>query len=686
MTAGPGSRSPATSRTRQIRRHRPNPQRRLAILLGVFAVVGVVLLGVLADLQVVRPERYRALGEQQLQRTVPIDAYRGSITDRSGFVLAMSTQSHQVVVDPTLIKDSATTAGVLAPVLGRDVAELTKALDGDSETDRYQLLARQVADNVADQLDALRSTNRAAMVGVYVLPDEQRVNPAGRLAANLVGATDSDLHGMNGIEKKYDALMTGLDGSASFEGGVFGTISVGEQVVKPAEAGADITLTIDHRLQYVVDQALLEHCEAVQANGASAALSDPRTGELLALSSVVRDESGRCVIPGANLALLHTFEPGSVLKLVTMSGAVEELGLHPDSPIQVPSHVSVGGKTFVDDHPLPGGDNPMWKILAKSSNVGTISLSQRLGPDRLYHYLTAFGFGSPTGIGLEGEADGTVRAPQDWWGSDIGTMTIGQGITVNLVQLLAAYSTIANSGVYVAPSLVRSVAKPGEEAVDEPEPSHRVVSDETAAQVVEMLKKVVTDGTGKSAAIPGYEVAGKTGTAWKAVPNEDGVLRYTDDDGHRHYVVSFAGFVPADDPQLSMVVMVDEPRTQTMAATVAAPVFSRIMQHAVRILGIPPTTTVVQDTTELVRGTPAPLPIPGEEVRVGAPAEDANQPSGGNEPPPRAAEATDEAGTAAGADGRDDEVAPGTEATGARADGNDDEVAAGTGPPAGAGR
>jgi cell division protein FtsI (penicillin-binding protein 3) len=648
----------------------PDPRRRVALLLGVFVIVGGILFGVLAELQAVRPERYRALGEQQLQRRVTIDGYRGAVRDRDGFVLAMSTQSYQLVVDPTLIADPAATAALLAPVVGSDAGELAQTLTRTGDNDRYRLLGRHLPYERADALRALLDEHRREMVGVFVLPDEQRVNPAGRLAANLVGATDPDLRGVSGIEAMYDEDLTGIDGFASFEGGRFGSISVGNRVVQPASAGADIVLTIDHRLQYVVDQALIEHCEAVEANGASAAISDPRTGELLALSSVVRDADGVCAVPGANMALLDTYEPGSVLKVVTLAGAVEELGLDKDSDFEIPPYALVGNKAFRDDHPLRPAEVPLWKVLAASSNVGTITLAQELGPDRLYRYLREFGFGSPTGIGFIGEADGRVRAPADWWGSDMGSMTIGQGITVNVVQMLAAYNVIANGGTYVAPSLVRSVVEPGEEPTSGPRVTRQVVSADTAAQVSDMLTKVVTEGTGGSAAIPGYEVAGKTGTAWKAVPNADGMIRYLDDDGRRRYVVSFAGFVPADDPQLSMVVTVDEPRTQTTASAVAAPVFASIMQHALRIMGIPPTTTVDEATTELVRGTPA-----------GGPADDAVEVIGAPAPASHAAQAAEDAERAdTDADADADVVPAGAAEAAADGGAGRDDAALGGGP------
>ena len=608
-----------------------DPRRRVALLLGVFTLVGLCLFGVLVELQAVRPERYRELQERQLLRTVSIDGYRGSVLDRSGFVLAMSAQAHRVVVDPTLVEDAEVTAQLLAPVLGRDPATLVPELSDDGSGRRYRLLARGVDDETTARLHQLRQQQGDAMVGVFVVAEEQRVRPAGRLAANLVGTTDPDLNGVSGIELMLDATMAGADGSETYEGGRYGSISVGERVIRPASAGSDVVLTIDHRLQHVVDQALLEHCEAVEANGASAAISDPRTGELLALSSVVRDRSGACVVPGANRALVDTFEPGSVLKLVTMAAGIEQLGLDAQSPIPVPSYVRVGDKVFRDHHPLAPDDYPLWQVLAESSNVGTIEVAEQLGAEPLHRYLSAFGFGRPTGIGFQNEAAGSLRPFQDLWGSDLGSIPIGQGVTVNVVQVLAAYNTVANDGVYVAPSLVRSVVDAAGVQHLTAQPTRRVIASETATELVAMLTRVVSDGTGEGAAIPDYEVAGKTGTAWKVVHRADGSAGYSDEHGRRRYVVTFAGFVPADEPQLSMVVMVDEPRTETTASTVAAPVFASITQYALRILGIPPTGAGREPgPATLVRGTPAPAePIEATEAALPAAARAAAAPLAG---------------------------------------------------------
>lgn len=581
------------------------------MLLGLFAVLGLVLFGALADLQAIRPERLRLLGQDQRLRTVPIDGYRGAVLDRGGFVLAMSARAHRVVADPTMVPEPAVTAALLAPALGLDPAALTDLLTPDDPRNRYELLVRDIDDAVVAQLDALRSQQADAFTGVFVLADERRVNPAGRLGANLVGRTDIDEAGVSGIELMYDDVLQGSDGSETFEGGRYGSISVGERVVRPADTGTDVVLTIDHRLQYVVDQALIEQCEAVGAKGANAAISDPRTGELLALSSVVRDDTGSCVVPSSNRALVDTFEPGSVLKLVTMAAAIEQLGVGLDSPVPVRRSIRIGDKTFAGNGKLPPGDYPLWQVFAESSNVGTIGLAERLGPEVLHDYLARFGFGAPTGIGFKGESTGSLRPPEDWWGSDLGSIAIGQGVTVNVVQLLAAYNTVANDGIDIPPTLVRSgVDDGGPDAAATPG-AQRVISEEAARQLRQMLTRVVSDGTGAAAAVAGYDVAGKTGTAWKAVADADGAFGYEDEGGDRRYLVTFAGFVPADDPQLSMVVVVDEPQTETTASEVAAPVFARIAQYALRILAIPPTDVAGVTSDELVRGTPAPAPAGG---------------------------------------------------------------------------
>lgn len=585
-----------------------DPRNRLVGLLVLFVIIGAGFVAVLVDLQTVRPDRLREYGEGQRYRTRPIAAYRGAVLDRNGFALAVSTPSHRVVADPMNVVDPMETAALLAPILGIDSAELAEQLTPDSAGDRYELLARNV-DKVAitriQELEEDRST-ATSLVGVYVRPEEDRVYPAGDLAGAVVGKVDPDEQGIYGLEQIYNTEMTGVPGSEQLEIGRFGSISVGSRKVEEATAGRDLVLTLDQRIQYVAEQALIEHCDATDAQGATAVMSDPRTGEILAMATARRGDDG-CFVPNYNAALVDAFEPGSVIKPMVVAAAIEELGYTSETLVDVPSRISVGGKTFIDHPEHPPAPFPIREILAESMNVGTILLAQRLSADTVHEYLTSFGFGQPTNLGLAGESPGRLRAPEDWWGADHASIPIGQGMSVNATQLLDAYSVIANGGEYVPPTLVKSLESPGGLAHGvERAPARRVLSTSTADEVTRSLVAVVNTGTGTNAAINGYQVAGKTGTAWKVFDDGSGTLGYGEPN-NRRYVVTFVGFLPADDPQLTLVVVVDEPTTDTTAAAVAAPLFAEIAGYGARILDIRPDQALAT-AGERVRSAPAGLP------------------------------------------------------------------------------
>lgn len=603
----------AARRSRFRRTAKPrDPLNRLVVVLIVFALIGAGFVAQLVDLQVVRPQRYRAFGETQRTGFRQLPAYRGNIVDRNGFVLAASTPGHQVVADPSQIVDVRATAAVLAPYLGIEVSDLEAKLTPESEDDQYELLTRSVSDETAAALDELKVDDQVgdAMIGVYIRPEEERIYPGGDLAKPLIGRVDPDEQGIYGVESQYNEAMTGIPGEEVFEKSRFGSISVGDWKVKPGSAGYNVVLTIDYRIQHVVEEALIEHCGETGANGATAVLSDPATSEILAMASVERTEDGTCIIPGKNKALVDTFEPGSVLKPITLSAAVEELGFNASTMIDVPPSVTVGGATFDDDPYHPAAPFPLGQILAHSMNVGTIKTAQQVGPGNVYRYQTRFGLGQLTGIGAKGEEAGTVRTPDTWQGADSASIAIGQGVTVTAAQLTAAYNVLANDGVYQNLSLVRSLRSP--EGVDYPRnlpPAKPVVSAETTRTLTDMMVGVVREGTGRSAAIDGYTVAGKTGTAWK-VFEQDGVYSYGSA-GNRRYTATFAGFVPAYDPKLTMVVVVDEPQRGWSASAVAAPVFSEVALYALRILGVPPDTEPT-DPDVRVRAEPA-LPAENDE-------------------------------------------------------------------------
>ncbi|MEM7339132.1 MAG: penicillin-binding protein 2 [Actinomycetota bacterium] len=558
--------------------------------------MGVGFVAVLVDLQTVRSDNLRSLSEDQRTRTRQLAGYRGDVLDRNGVVLAASSPSHRVVADPTLVKDPGRTAALLAPLLGIDSGWLVDELTPTSETDRFSLLARHVND------DAVAGIADLNLAGIFTRPEEDRVYPAGDVAAAVVGRVDPDEQGIYGVEQQYNDAMTGAPGTEQYERGRFGSITVGSREVDPATRGSDVTLTIDNRLQYVTEEMLVGHCEETRAAGATAVVSDPRTGEILAMASAVRDE-GVCGVPRYAPALVDSFEPGSVIKPFVVAATMQELGYTSDTVIDVPSRTRVGDKTFVDHPPHPGAPFAISDILAESSNVGTIKLAQRLAPETVYGYMTAFGLGQRTGLDTEGEAAGVLRHPDDWYGSDHGSIPIGQGVTVTATQLLAAYNVIANGGRYTPPSLVRSIeGADGVSTLPQPE-SRQVLQPEIAADLTHSLTAVVARGTGAEAAVAGYPVAGKTGTAWKVFDDGSGRLGYGTDT-NRRYVVSFVGFLPADDPQLSVVVMVDEPKSDTTAATIAAPLFAQIAEYSTRILGIPPLVSATDGAP--VRGTPAP--------------------------------------------------------------------------------
>ncbi len=588
--------------------HPRDPRRRIVALLCVFCLIGFGFIFSLADLQTVRADRYRDIGEEQRSRAVALTGYRGRLLDRDGAVLATSTPGQQLVVDPQKVLDPVATAAVLAPVLGIEAGALLEPLTAASMDDRYGLLSESVsADGLARFLDLADDEQMDELLnGISVVPVEERIYPAGNLARPVVGkmGVDAALYGM---EWQFNQALEGHAGVDRHERSVFGVISVGERDVEPASKGDDVYLTIDQNIQYVVEESLIEHCQVTLANSAQAVVSDPRTGEILAMATVVRTETGECIVPIYNAPLVQEFEPGSVIKMVTAAAAVEELGWDSTTTFDVPNSIVVEDKEFFehDEHPI--APYPVAQIIAQSMNVGTIMMGQAVGPEKLVHYLAAFGFGEESGLGFKDELSGKVRPYDEWYGSDIGSISIGQGMTTNTVQLAMAYNTIANDGVYLGPKLVHSIVDQAGAAQPQPaQVTRRVISSEAAAEVTKMLTAVVDAdgiGTGRAAAVPGYTVAGKTGTAWKVFADETGNVGYGYP-GNRRYVVTFAGFLPADDPQLSIVVVVDEPKTQTTAGLVAAPVFADVAHYVVRIMGIAPEHDALAPG-EVVRGTPA---------------------------------------------------------------------------------
>ena len=633
-----GARPPAAADGR-ARRRTADPRTRSLGLLGLLILLFAAVVVRLAYVQVLGADRYVAYGDEQRIRPIEVSGGRGSIFDRNGNDLAISIPRTTIAADPSVIVAPAQVAAELGPILGQDPAALAAEL---AKGGRFVYLARQVDDDVAN---AVRDLD---IDGVLAFAEQARFTPAGDMGRALIGEVGVDNDGLSGVEEAYDDRLTGRNGTLIVERDLAGrTIPAGRHQIDPAVPGDDLVLTIDSNLQFTVEGILANQIATVGGQGGMAIVSNPRTGELLAIANQERDPAtGAVVNSGNDLAVTANYEPGSVNKLITLSAAIEEGVVTPDEIINVPSALRVADHTYYDSH---AGPLTVTDVLAKSSNVGTIEIAQRLGAERVHEYLRRFGFGRSTGLGLPHEEQGQVLDLADWSGTSIGSIPIGQGISVTAMQMLYAYNVIANDGVYLPPRLVRAtVDEDGKRHEVGPGDSRRVVSPTTAAAMRAMLTQVIASGTGRAAAIEGYDAAGKTGTARKPQPGGG----YTDDAGNYHYISTFAGFIPASDPQLSIIVVIDEPTTSPYAAQVVAPAFAEIGRHALRLLGIPPAArpvaTIGGDGAP-VRATPAAAPTtapPPTEPPVTEPVPAETPPDTGatvpvaGAPPPTAADGT----------------------------------------------
>lgn len=568
---------------RPPRQHVASPSRRLAVLLVVFAVLLVAVVARLSQLQVVDRGRLDALGESQVVRTVALPAERGSILDRNGHDLALSLPRSTVWADPRYVEDARRTAGRLAPILGVDAGDLAGRLESDAH---FVYLARQVDERVAERVAEL------GLPGIHLLDEPARFAPSDDLARSVLGGVNIDGVGSGGLERQFDELLAGEPGELVLERDPNGrTIPQGEREVEPATAGDDLVLTLDRGMQHAAEQALIAQVERSGARNASAIVMHPGTGEIYAMANVGRalDEQGEptgAIRPiGNNLAVTSVYEPGSVNKVITLAAALEEGVVTPGTRLTVPDRLQVSDHLFTEHDPHPTASWTPTDILATSSNIGTILMGRELGPDRIDSYLRRFGFGTRTALDFPHEEEGLLLDVEDWSGTSIGSIPLGQGIAVTALQMLGAYNVIANDGVLVAPRLVAGrVDGDGVRHDADPSRTRRVISEETADTVRDMLVSVVDAGTGTAAAIDGYAVAGKTGTARKPQPTGS----YRDAAGNYHYVATFAGFVPAQDPQLSIIVVVDEPANGYYASQVAAPVFAELARFGLRQFRVPP--------------------------------------------------------------------------------------------------
>jgi cell division protein FtsI (penicillin-binding protein 3) len=555
------------------RRSTPSLDRRIGLLFaGTLALLAIAAIRT-AYLGVVKGASLRqaATDQQVSQGTVP--APRGAITDRNGVEMAVSEPADDVAADPLLIKDPLAAARRLAPPLAQPVDQVLRKLS--RKDTGFVYLARQLPSTRSRQL------HRLHLEGLQFIPSTHRTYPQRSLAAQLLGTVGTEGHGLAGLEYAEDRTLRGRDGRRRVVNDALGQpISFQDQ--RTARSGKDVRLTIDSAIQNQAEQALEDVAKKFSPRGAMALVMDPRTGELLAMANWPHVDAGRWGdapdYARENRAVGAAYEPGSTFKSFTVAGALADGKVTPDTSFDLAPQIQVADRTIGEAHTRDYERLTTAQILAQSSNVGAVTIAAREGSARFDQWVRAFGFGRPTGIGLPGEGTGIVPRLQDYSGSSMGNLPIGQGLAVTPLQIASAYAAIANGGILRTPRVLMRV---GGKPVPTPRP-RRVISPQVAASLRQMLEGVLAPGgTASEVSIPGYQLAGKTGTANKPDPVSGG---YSD----TKFVASFVGFAPARDPRLLVAVMVDEPQGTYFGGVVAAPAFQKIASFALSYLGIAP--------------------------------------------------------------------------------------------------
>ncbi len=553
---------------------RPDPRRRLIVLLVVLSLAFGGIVARLTVLQAIDSSRYSQFGKSQRLHSVVLPAARGAIVDRNGAGLALSTRRRTVWANPQLVRDPLTAARTLAPILGVPEDTLRERLTTSAA---FVYLDRKVEDVVADKVASLR------LAGVSLLEEPKRVEPAAPLATPVLGQVGLDEEGLSGLEFQFQRELQGRAGQLVVERDPSGNdIASGIHELRAPVPGKQLRLTIDRSMQYETERVLSDQIVATKAKGGIALVMDVQTGEIRAMANLVAGAGG--AVPGPspdNMAVTKVYEPGSVNKLITFAAGLEDGVITPSDTFVVPDSINVADGTFRDAEQHQTKKMSVSDIVAESSNVGTIMVARKLGKERVDRFLRGFGLANPTGLAFPGESGGLLPELKNWSGTSLATVPIGQGVAVTALQMLLAYNAIANDGVYVGPSLAKQVVDPNGRVRDAPRASsRRVVTSATAKELTGMLQQVVSSGTGTAARVQGFTVAGKTGTSQKP---RDGFRGYKEG----AYVASFVGFLPADAPRLSAIVVLDEP-TPIFGGLVSAPVFAQLGSYGVRIFGVQP--------------------------------------------------------------------------------------------------
>ena len=559
----------------------PISHRRLIQVFALLAAWGIVVIARLAQVQLVRHDHYVSRAQRQQERTLALNPVRGSIFDTRGRVLAESVAAESIYADPQAITDRRDAAAALAsvPGIGLTASEIENKLRGDGS---FAWIARQLPLEVTADVRKLR------LPGIYFLEAHRRTYPRAVLGANVIGYVGVDGNGLAGIEHAFDGYVRGTPGKVTLlKDARKGIYLVGGDGANRPRDGEHVVLTIDSVVQFIAERALKKAVEQYRAGGGSVIVMDPNSGEILAMASAPTFDPNRFreFPPAAwkNRNVQDVYEPGSTFKIITAAAGLEERLVTPSQVVDcADGQITIGNITIREHDGHRYGLLSFEDVMVQSSNVGTVRVGLALGQQRFYDWIRRFGFGVRTGVPLPGESPGLLRRTEKWTAVSPASISIGQEIGVTPLQIVRAVSAVATGGVLVEPRVVKQVVDDDGRTVYEPprRPPVRVMSEKTAAVLNEILKSVVSRGTGTNAALEEHVVAGKTGTAQKAI----GRLGYVDG----RYVGSFAGYVPADRPRLVILVVIDEPRGEHYGGTVAAPAFREIAEGTLRYLGVPP--------------------------------------------------------------------------------------------------
>jgi cell division protein FtsI (penicillin-binding protein 3) len=543
-------------------------ERRIGLLFAGFLLCFLLVIGRAFWLQGVKGSQLASEATSQQSETVDVPSLRGSVLDRSGGALAVSEDAASIFATPYQVKNPPRTAAKIGPILGLSKEEVLKSLTVHSG---FSYIARKVDLSAWKKIEALR------LPGIGELPDSRRTYPEGELASQVVGVVGTDNTGLTGLEAGEDRILHGTDGERTVVYDAHGD-PIRLETIRQSSDGHDIQLTLDPAIQKRTEHVLAGVGAAYAAKGATAIVMNPRNSQILAMANWPPVDPNN-VTSNADLlnrATGFTYEPGSTFKAFTVAAALEEKLVTPETSFVLPPSIQVADRTISDAEARPTVQLTVAQILSESSNVGAVTIGLKVGAEHFSRWISRFGFGRPTGVQFPAEERGIVPTLSEYSGSTMGNLPMGQGLSVTPMQMMAGYAAIADGGILRQPQLIERI---GQRPVNEPR-GHRVISAAVAAQIRQMLEGVVqAGGTASEVSIPGYTLAGKTGTAQVA---ENGGYSKT------KFVASFIGFAPAQDPKLLVAVIVDQPHGDIYGGSVAAPAFQQIAAFALPYLGIAP--------------------------------------------------------------------------------------------------